>query len=72
VVRTPEPLIPDLPSWPRAEVERDHVLTLVRKSSEPLQPGDDPQLLAVLSNRSRATAYPVVLSGDGSEPGWRE
>ena len=64
--------LPATSTWPRAEVERDLVLTLDRAGRGPFQPGDDPQLRVVLSNRSRDRAYPVVLSGDGSDPGWRE
>jgi hypothetical protein len=64
--------LPATSGWPRGEVERDLVLKLERTSRQPIQPGDDPELRVVLSNRSPDRAYPVVLSGDGSEPGWRE
>jgi len=60
------------PALPHNALERDLVLTLRRKSTEPFEVSRDPKFEVVLANRSHETAYPIVLSNDGSESGWRE
>jgi hypothetical protein len=67
---TPEPSVTD--TLPRERIERDLTLTVRRTTSEGFELGRDPRLEVVLANRSTDRAYPVVLSGDGSEVGWRE
>lgn len=57
---------------PREEVERDLSLTLGRLATDAFEIGHDPRLEVVLSNRSKTRSYPVVVSGDGSEAGFRE
>jgi hypothetical protein len=57
---------------PRADVERDLTLTLRQPKAAPLEREQDPHLEVVLANRSTDRTYPVVLSSDGSEAGWRE
>ena len=57
---------------PQEEVERDLSLTLRRLATEAFEIGHDPRLEVVLSNRSKTRSYPVVVSGDGSEAGFRE
>jgi len=57
---------------PRADVERDLELKVRRTNGDPFERDRDPQFQVILGNRSKTTSYPVVLSGDGSEPGWRE
>src|SRR4051812_36743827 len=63
---------PEVPIWPRAEVERDLKLALTRTTTEPFEQGINPQLQVVLHNSSKDRAYAVVLSSDGSESGLRE
>lgn len=60
------------PTWSRTDVERDLVLTLRRTTAEPFELSRNPRFEVVLANRSRDRAYPIVLSNDGSESGWRE
>lgn len=57
---------------PRADVERDLVLETVRGSMDAMDHERDPKLEVWLANRSQTASYPVVLSNDGSESGWRE
>lgn len=57
---------------PSNEVERDLVLTLRRTTTEPFEISRNPHFEVVLANSSRSRAYPIVLSNDGSESGWRE
>jgi hypothetical protein len=59
-------------AYPRAEVERDLVLTLRQKTSGPFEVDRDPKLEVVLENHSPSRTYPIVMSSDGSEVGWRE
>lgn len=68
----PAPAAPGPRSEARAAIERDLVLTLRRASSDPFEVGRDPAFEVVLSNKSTTKSYPIVLSSDGSEAGWRE
>lgn len=63
---------PAFATIPRADVERDLALELTRKTSETFDEERDPRFEVWLVNRSQVTAYPIVLSNDGSESGWRE
>src|SRR3954468_2051189 len=56
----------------RTEVERDLVLTLRRNTTDAFEIDHPPGFEIVLANRSRDRSYPIVLSSDGSESGWRE
>lgn len=55
-----------------AEVERDLSLELRRRETAPLEEERDPRIDVYLVNRSKTRAFPIVLSNDGSEAGWRE
>lgn len=66
----PPPVVPM--AIGRAEVERDLSLTLRRTSTEPFELDHPPGFEIVLTNRSPGRSYPIVLSSDGSEVGWRE
>lgn len=61
-----------VPMFPRSEVERDLALELSRKISEPFERQREPGFEVVLVNRSPDRTYPVVISDDGSDAGWRE
>jgi len=56
----------------RAEVERDLTLTLRQATPASFEQGEDPHFVVVLKNTSADRTYPVVVSSDGSEAGWRE
>lgn len=56
----------------RADVERDLGLELSREATDPYDDGRDPHFKVFLVNRSKTTSYPIVVSNDGSEAGWRE
>jgi hypothetical protein len=56
----------------RTDVERDLTLELTRKTNEGYDDERDPRFEVWLVNRSRTVTYPIVLSNDGSESGWRE
>lgn len=56
----------------RADVERDLELTLRRTTTDPFEIHRNPRFEVLLRNRSTSRSYPVVLSNDGSEAGWRE
>lgn len=60
------------PTAPTAPLHAKLTLDLRRTGPETLEPGEYVELGARLRNRSLASSVPVVLSGDGSEVGWRE
>jgi hypothetical protein len=53
-------------------VEKDLALEVTRASKDAIDHERDPGLEVWLVNRSPSATYPVVLSNDGSESGWRE
>src|SRR3954466_14793279 len=63
---------PRVPTWLRADVERDLKLELTRPTTEPFEQGTAAKLQTVLRNYSKERAYSVVMSSDGSESGLRE
>lgn len=69
-LEAPEPAV--AAATPRAQVEKDLVLTLRRTQAEPFERERDPRFEVVLANRSADRTYPIVMSSDGSESGWRE
>jgi hypothetical protein len=66
----PAPAAPEM--LDRTDVERDLTLTLRRATTEPFELGRTAQFQIVLANHSRDRSYPIVLSSDGSDAGWRE
>jgi hypothetical protein len=56
----------------QSDVEHDLVLEVTRKNNEGYDDNRDPRFQVWLVNRSKTTSYPIVLSNDGSESGWRE
>jgi hypothetical protein len=70
VLDVPDPVV--MGALARNQVERDLTLTLHRTTTEGFEFERDPGFEVVLANGSKDRAYPVVLSSDGSEVGWRE
>jgi hypothetical protein len=67
----PVPVTPAAGVVSRVQVEKDLALEIHRPTTAPYEEDRNPHLGVTLVNRSRV-AYPIVLSNDGSEVGWRE
>ncbi|MFO0734858.1 MAG: hypothetical protein U0270_03225 [Labilithrix sp.] len=57
---------------PRATVERDLKLEITKRTTESVDHEREAPIDVWLVNRSATASYPIVLSNDGSEMGWRE